>query len=257
MKKIISLLLSLGLLICFCGCSEKDNKSNTNLQNSNVAIKNIMDYERVVQSGNRVLLSVGQLRSQTLENEYGFVFKIKVTDKYKNVLQYYMRPDLNDNFGLMEYDDVVIDEDGYPTAKAIDSSSYLLTNVIVEEIYYLGDALNINRGDNVEIVEKCYIAAQASKYVFQQNESKHVLICKQDMIKLEPDKEYIIFGYKVNDEESKEYGHLRTAGFREGIYQVDKEKEISFYEISNKDFMINECIDKLKALRKQNGMVVE
>lgn len=236
---------------------ENSNQSNINGQKNCMDLKNIMDYEKMIQGNNHGILSVDELRSQTLENEYGFVFKIKVTDKYKNVLQYYMLPDLNDNFGLMEYDDVVIDEDGYPTAKAIASSSYLLTTVIVEEIYYLGDALNINIGDNVEIAEKCYIAAQASPYVFQQNESKHVLFCMEDMIKLEPDKEYIIFGYKNNDKESSRYGHLETVGIKEGVYQVDKEKEISFYEVSNKDLVINECIDKLKALRKQNGMVVE
>lgn len=236
--------------------SENSNQSNINGQKNCMDLKNIMDYEKMIQGNNYSLLSVDEFKSQTLENEYGFVFKIKVTDRYKNVLEYEMWPDVNGNF-LTEYDDVVIDEDGYPTAKAIASSSYLLTTVIVEEIYYLGDALNINIGDNVEIAELCYIAAQASPYVFQQNESKHVLFCMEDMIKLEPDKEYIIFGYKNNDKESSRYGHLETVGIKEGVYQVDKEKEISFYEVSNRDLVINECIDKLKALRKQNGMVVE
>ena len=256
MKQIALLMLLLTICMFITGCQLKTNReqSHTDLQESNLTQKDIMDYERIIQGNNHGIVSVDELKSQTLENQYGFVLKIRATNKYKNVLEYEMEPDLN-GF-LLGYDNVEKDKNGYPISKAISSSSYLLTNVIVEEIYYLGNALNINEGDNVQIAELCYIAAQSSPYVIHQNESEQVLFCEEDMIKLEPNEEYIIFGYKNNDKKSSKYGHLRTVGFQEGIYQVDKEREKSFYQKSNKSLVINECIDKLETLRRNTGVVM-
>lgn len=256
MKKIVLFILLLTISMLITGCQFKTNweQSHTDLQKSNVTSKDIMDYKKIIQGNNHGILSVDELKNQTLENQYGFVFKIRVTNKYKNVLEYEMSPDSN---GILKgYDNVEKDANGYYVSKAIASTSYLLTNVIVEEIYYLGGAININKGDNVEIVELCYIAAQSSPYVIQQNESEPVLFCQEDMVKLEPNKEYIIFGYKNIDKESSKYGHLQTVGFQEGIYQVDKEKEKSFYQNSNKNLVINECISKLESLQRENGIII-
>ena len=256
MKKIVLFILLLTISMLITGCQFKTNReqSRTDLEKIDITSIDIMDYEKIIQGNNHGIVSVDELKSQTLENQYGFVFKIKVTNKYQNVLEYEMSPDLNSL--LKGYEDVEKDKNGYPISKAISSSSYLLTNVIVEEIYYLGDALNINEGDNVQIAELCYIAAQASPYVIHQNESEQVLFCQEDMIKLEPNEEYIIFGYKNNDKESSKYGHLETVGFQEGIYQVDKEKEKSFYQNSNKDLVIKECIKKLESLQRRNGIIM-
>ncbi len=256
MKKMVLLILVLTIIMLITGCQSQANReqSHTHLQKSDISSRNIMDYEKIIQGNNHGIVSVDELESQTLENQYGFVLKIKVTNKYQNVLKYEMLPDVNNL--LTGYDNVEKDKNGYPISKAISSSSYLLTNVIVEEIYHLGNALNINEGDNVQIAELCYIAAQASPYVIHQNESEQVLFCQEDMIKLEPNEEYIIFGYKVTDKESSKYGHFVTVGFQEGIYHVDKEREKSFYQNSNKDLVINECINKLESLRRENGIIM-
>lgn len=255
MKKIVLFVLLFTVSMLITGCQHTNlEQSNIDIQKSNVTLQDIMYYKRIIQGNNHGIVSVDELKSQTLENQYGFVFKIKVTNKYQNVLKYEMLPDLNGI--LIGYEDVEKDKNGYPISKAISSSSYLLTNVIVEEIYHLGNALNINEGDNVQIAELCYIAAQASPYVIHQNESEQVLFCQEDMIKLEPNEEYIIFGYKVTDKESSKYGHFVTVGFQEGIYQVDNEREKSFYQKSNKDLVINECINKLESLRRENGIIM-
>ncbi|MBO5210682.1 MAG: hypothetical protein J6B80_01980 [Clostridia bacterium] len=247
--------MTISMLITGCQFKTNQEQSYTDLQKSNATSKDIMDYEKIIQGNNHGIVSVEELKSQTLENQYGFVLKIKATNKYTNVLEYEMLPDVNNL--LTGYDNVEKDKNGYFISKAISpSSSYLLTNVIVEEIYHLGNALNINEGDNVQIAELCYIAAQASPYVIHQNESEQVLFCQEDMIKLEPNEEYIIFGYKNNDKESSKYGHLRTVGFQEGIYHVDNEKEKSFYQKSNKDLVINECINKLESLQRENGIIM-
>lgn len=255
MKKIVLFVLLFTVSMLITGCQHTNlEQSNIDMQKNNVTLQDIMYYKRIIQGNNHGIVSVDELKSQTLENQYGFVFKIRVTNKYQNVLKYEMLPDLNGI--LIGYEDVEKDKNGYPISKAISSSSYLLTNVIVEEIYYLGDALNINEGDNVQIAELCYIAAQASPYVIHQNESEQVLFCQEDMIKLEPNEEYIIFGYKNIDKESSKYGHLRTVGFQEGIYHVDKEREKSFYQNSNKDLVIKECIKKLESLQRRNGIIM-
>ena len=256
MKKMVLLILVLTIIMLITGCQSQTNReqSHTHLQKSDISSRNIMDYEKIIQGNKHGIVSVDELESQTLENQYGFVLKIKATNKYTNVLEYEMSPDVNNV--LTGYDNLEKDKNGYFISKAISSSSYLLTNVIVEEIYYLGDALNIDEGDNIQIAELCYIAAQASRYLIQQNESEQVLFCQEDMIKLEPNEEYIIFGYKNNDKESSKYGHLETVGFQEGIYQVDNEKEKSFYQNSNKDLVIKECIKKLESLQRRNGIIM-
>jgi len=248
MKKIMVVVFAICLLI-ITGCleegptgggntgSEQPN-TETNNTETNVVAVDFMEIERSVMHGNREVLSVRQLKSECLENPYGFAIKAKVTGLYENVLVTFMLPDSNntlrDLFGI----EIPVQENGYPVAEAISpGSSHMLTEVSIEEIYYTGDNIVFNIGDTIQILEHSYLHHGVSFYIIVETDEKDKLFISREDVKLEPRKEYLLFGYyKTDCGLYPSSGSYRTVGLWEGKVEIGT----SFTENMPEDYFSRE-----------------
>lgn len=239
MKKIIAFLLL--FVLCFLLVSCEKNEESITYKTTN---KSIMDYETVSISGEYFCLNPAELKELSIENRKGFVIKARATEEYENVLQYSEEQPvyIEQYTGKIRerLEEIGTNKNGEHTASFVRPDSYLLTSMEIESIYYCGSGLNLKEGSTIQVAEGCYIAAKSSFLALLQDDSEKVLYTNHDMIKFEPGKEYVIFGYEEKSFFKKYYS---SAGKWEGIYPVDDKKPDGFYDSENGEKVIKSCID--------------
>jgi hypothetical protein len=200
----------------------------------NVISKDIMSYPRITVDTNRVNVPYSTMQEKCLDSSYGFIIKIKVKETYKNVL--------------------ISRADGGDTAsdasELVDPMSYLLTDVLVQNIYYIGKSLDFKEGNTIPIAERCYIGSHSTPYLSQQN-TDVVLRIQSATHKLAPNDEYLIFGYKDTDKRMATYGQYCSVGAFEGIYEINQisdQYKQGFFSTVNKDNVLSEYLSKYKAI---------
>lgn len=136
MKKLFSLALCLLMLFAMFGCSANSTDDLSSID--------IMELERNIVPMNWLPGTLSQFQQAMLESHYTFVIKVLVTENFENVLHYDKHEfEVNDGF---EYQELIS-----PTR------SHILTEVIVLEIYRIGDNLSFEIGDTISLVEDAFI----------------------------------------------------------------------------------------------------
>jgi hypothetical protein len=117
------------------------------------------------------------------------------------------------------------DEFGNAMAEGINIlHSYMLTDVIVQNIYYKGEKININENDIISIAEWCVVYPQNKKWCIQENMvGDDILYIWENVEKLIPGNEYLIFGYQYMDHvnDFRNVGDYCTIEFWEGIVEIN------------------------------------
>jgi len=269
MKKIMAVVIAICMLL-ITGCLEEgpmgggntggeQPNTDTNNPETNVVAVDFMELERSLMRGDHYLLSVGQLSRKCLENPYGFVIKAKVTGSYENVLITRMEPDYNDILRRVYGIEIPVQENGYPVAETISTgSSHMLTEVCIEEIYYTGDNIAFNIGDTIQILEHCFIYRGETWWLIVETDEKDKLFIFVDDIKLEPGKEYLLFGYlDTDDERYPSNGSYRTIGVWEGKIEIGtgftENMPEDYFKGSNSEQIIRDYIENHRSFLRGRG----
>ena len=243
--------------------TDNENIATDEESTQNAKEKSIMDYEWVEDnvSIDRPLIKVNDFYEKCLDNPYGYFIKVKATEKYENILTLNKYVDKNDYFkGRDGYDDLP-KENGHAVTEVIDPfMSYMLTDVIVQNIYYLGDKISFNENDIIAISESCYIASSGSS--FPAFPSGGDVLFMRGNVKMMPEKEYLIFGYKYSSDEKdySENGKYCSFGYWEGIAEINGENRVysdehrkalgksveEYYQSSNGEQVINDYIEQYR-----------
>jgi len=279
MKRIFSIAISLLMLLAFVGCSKEGG------ENAEKETRNIMELERISRDGNRALLSVKEFQTMCLENPYGFAIKVKVTEKYENVLLYEEYPILNTSWAkkFIGYDDLPRDKYGRPIDVSLSGNSYILTDVLIQRIYYMGENISFEVNDIISLAEECFIftvegwsALERANggYYGDGNYGDEMLYIYEDWLKLEPGKEYLIFGHKsMLGEEFTVSDKYCSIGFWESTVDtgIDAKSEPvrlsiprtitdtseEYYKASNAEQVIRDYIEDYREFLKTTGYIDE
>lgn len=237
MKKILAGILVGVLCISLSACSKPQ--------------KSIMEYERQPYL-NRDYMSplYDRLQKYALNKPDGFVIKVTVTEKYKNVLVYdeaepkRITEELKEkrNFNKLkkskEHDEFVMIEHVNPF------NSYLETTVTVDNIYYLGENIKIREGKSIELTERCFLRSKETDWKVNQDSEEKKLIMYSGAYKLQPGKEYIIFGYQVTSEDDAFKGKYRFFDSSNFCLLVDPERPEGYYDSQNGEQVIDDILNE-------------
>ncbi len=216
-------------------------KPTTTTQNKSEK-KSIMDYERVVSgTANIQPLSAADVKKMSIEKPAGVVIRVKVTEEYEAVNKYKMDYDFEHQLkGYEGYDQLEKTVEGWAIAEAHDDYfSYMLTTVSVEEVYFSGSEVNIKNGDLIQIREFCNLRS-TSYFLMAEDTGEKALFFPVGGPKMEPGKEYIIFGFQSAYAE-----YYYFAGHHEGLFEVDESKDASYYSYSNRDTIFYDCLQSV------------
>lgn len=156
------------------------------------------------------------LQDKVLQNDRGFMIKVKVTPYYQQHVEYDKYEDWN---GILK--GRCTNYDSLPTAPfyghAIGSTlawdSYMLTDVAVEDIYYKGGEISFQEGDTIPLVES-YVYAYHYGEECRPEDDFLSLHTSDTTAKLKTGQEYYIIGHLNH---RNEYCFM---GQNVGTYQV-------------------------------------
>ena len=169
MKKSLLMVILIALLLS-TGCSKNGGQIN------------IMDLEREIVPMNWIPGPVSGLQKVALNNPYGFVIKVLVTENFENILHYadWLHQGICIDTGL----DLGYDRNVHPL------DSHILTEVVILEIYRIGDNISFEIGDTISLVEDAFITT-----TLNEDGSEHIrLNLLEWTIKMEPGNEYLVIG---------------------------------------------------------------
>jgi len=264
MKKTLIFVVFMCLLFTAM-CAIVNNLNNSKTENpvranneTNVSKPDIMEMPRSVMHGNIHQVSIDQFRRECMENTYGFVIKITATNSYENILLYEMRPDNNGTLKDYKGYENLPRENGVVVAEAVNpAASHMLTDVIIDEIYYTGENIDFKIGDTIAIVEDCFIHPGSNWWLIMENEEEDTLFILDGAPKFEPGKEYLFFGYKDMREGHPTNGKYRTVGVYEGKIELEADftenKPINYFDSSNGERVIEDYIESYRKEMQEAG----
>lgn len=159
----VSLAACVGLLwVGLTGCTTSAGKESSGGETEGAWSEKLEapDWETCQVSYNetdRIPHTEQDLQDYVLQNDGGFMMKVTVTPYYQQYVKYSKHIDGNGYLkSCSNYDTLPTEPyNGFAIGSALDWGSYMLTDVVVEDIYYKGEEVSFQEGDTIPLKEYC------------------------------------------------------------------------------------------------------